>query len=75
MTNNRKYQNGQIITFSRPTALGFVKILIRRKEKSSKQNPEIRYLCNVYYKDGRFSSAWIIEEKDIDELIVKEENK
>ena len=69
MAQNRKYQNGQIINVSKPNAYGFVKILIRRKEKSSKQHPETKYLCDTYMKGGVCVTAWVITEKDIDELV------
>lgn len=69
MQNNRKYQNDQELKVSKTNKYNFSKIIIVRKEKSSKKNPDIKYLCHVYLEDGTLQTGWVITEKRIDELI------
>ena len=64
----RKYQNRQELKVVKTNAYNFSKIIIIRKEKSSKQQPEIKYLCHVYLENGTDPMSWIITEKRIDEL-------
>ena len=64
----RKYQNGQELKVVKTNAYNFSKIIIIRKEKSSKQQPEIKYLCHVYLENGTNPMSWIITERLIDEL-------
>ena len=66
--NERKYQNGQELKVVKTNAYNFSKIIIIRKEKSSKQQPEIKYLCHVYLENGTNPSSWVITQKRIDEL-------
>lgn len=66
--NKRKYQNGQELKVVKTNAYNFSKIIIIRKEKSSKQHPEIKYLCNVYLENETFMTGWVITENHINEL-------
>lgn len=66
--NERKYQNGQELKVVKTNAYNFSKIIIIRKEKSSKQQPEIKYMCHVYLENGTYQTGWVITEKRIDEL-------
>lgn len=66
--NERKYQNGQELKVVKTNAYNFSKIIIVRKEKSSKKQPEIKYLCNVYLENGTFMTGWVITEIRINEL-------
>ena len=66
--NERKYQNGQELKVVKNNTYNFSKIIIIRKEKSSKQQPEIKYLCSVYSVTGTSPMSWVITEKRIDEL-------
>ena len=66
--NERKYQNGQELKVVKTNAYNFSKIIIIRKEKSSKQQPEIKYNCQVYLENGSNIPGWVITEKLIDEL-------
>ena len=66
--NERKYQNGQELKVVKNNAYNFSKIIIIRKEKSSKQQPEIKYLCNVYLENGTLMTGWVITENRINEL-------
>lgn len=66
--NERKYQNGQELKVVKTNAYNFLKIIIIRKEKSSKQQPEIKYLCHVYLENGTYQTGWVITEKRIEEL-------
>ena len=66
--NERKYQNGQELKVVKTNAYNFSKIIIIRKEKSSKQQPEIKYLCHAYLENRTNPMSWVITEKRIDEL-------
>ena len=66
--NERKYQNGQELKVVKTNAYNFSKIIIIRKEKSSKQQPEIKYLCSVYTEKGTSPMSWVLTENRIDEL-------
>ena len=66
--NERKYQNGQELKVVKTNAYNFSQIIIIRKEKSSKQQPEIKYLCHVYLEDGTEQTGWVITENRINEL-------
>ena len=66
--NERKYQNGQVLKVVKTNAYNIYTIIIIRKEKSSKKQPEIKYLCNVYLENGTNVPGWVITEKLIDDL-------
>lgn len=61
----RKFNNGDVIICTTPTAYNFTKIIIRRKEKANKKDTGIKYLCSVFIKDSQYASSWIITEQEL----------
>ena len=70
----RKYQNGQEIVNKKGVKfLGeydFYKIVIKRKEKSTKTDTCVRYNCSVYMKkDDEYGQSWVLKETTIDKVV------
>ena len=57
----RKINNGDTLV-CKNNCYNFTKIVILRKAKSSKKNPENMYLCDVWLKDSDTPSMWYITE-------------
>lgn len=63
------YENKQEI-INEGKSYNFYKIVIRRKAKLSKEDPNRKYLCDVYSsKDDKEPVAWYIYEKTLDNIM------